>query len=100
MKITTKDYLVPKGAQVRLSKWPTRVEPAYDTKKSYEKLLKKHVARLSELQELLYASNLHSLLLVFQGMQIHVDILGSGYQGELEIRQMYDGANCSDDHPK
>ena len=68
MKITTKDYLVPKGAQVRLSKWPTRVEPAYDTKKSYEKLLKKHVARLSELQELLYASNLHSLLLVFQGM--------------------------------
>ena len=33
-------------------------------------------------------------------MQFHVDILGSGYQGELEIRQMYDGANCSDDHPK
>ena len=52
MKIVTKDYLVPGGAQVRLSKWPTRVEPVYDTKKSYEKLLKKHVARLSDLQEL------------------------------------------------
>ena len=68
MKIVTKDYLVPGGAQVRLSKWPTRVEPVYDTKKSYEKLLKKHVARLSDLQELLYASNRYSLLLVFQGM--------------------------------
>jgi PPK2 family polyphosphate:nucleotide phosphotransferase len=68
MKIVTKNYLVPQGAQVRLSKWPTRVEPAYDTKKSYEKLLKKHVARLSDLQELLYASNRYSLLLVFQGM--------------------------------
>ena len=68
MKIVTKDYLVPGGAQVRLSKWPTRVEPVYDTKKSYEKLLKKHVARLSDLQELLYASNRYSLLLVFEGM--------------------------------
>ena len=29
-------------------------------------------------------------------MQIHVDVLGPAYQGELEIRQMYDGASCSD----
>jgi hypothetical protein len=29
-------------------------------------------------------------------MQIHVDVLGPAYQGELEIRQMYDGANCGD----
>ena len=68
MKIATRDYLVRKGMQVRLAKWPTRVEPAYDTKKSYQKLLQKHVERLSDLQELLYASNRHSLLLVFQGM--------------------------------
>jgi len=32
-----------------------------------------------------------------QFMQIHVDVLGPAYQGELEIRQMYDGANCGDD---
>jgi hypothetical protein len=32
-----------------------------------------------------------------QFMQIHVDGLGPAYQGELEIRQMYDGASCSDD---
>ena len=68
MKIATRDYLVRKGTQVRLAKWPTRVEPAYDTKKSYQKLLQNHVERLSDLQELLYASNRHSLLLVFQGM--------------------------------
>ena len=35
-----------------------------------------------------------------QFMQIHVDVLGPGYQGELEIRQMYDGANCGDDGAK
>ena len=68
MKIATRKFLVRKGAQVRLSKWPTRVEPIYGTKKAYEKLLNKHVERLSELQELLYASNRYSLLLVFQGM--------------------------------
>jgi hypothetical protein len=32
-----------------------------------------------------------------QFMQIHVDVLGPAYQGELEIRQMYDGASCSGD---
>ena len=32
-----------------------------------------------------------------QFMQIHVDVLGPAYQGELEIRQMYEGASCSDD---
>ena len=46
------------------------------------------------------ASRERAIELGQQFMQIHVDVLGPGYQGELEIRQMYDGANCSDDHPK
>lgn len=29
-------------------------------------------------------------------MQIHADILGSEYEGELEVRQMYQPAECGD----
>ena len=42
------------------------------------------------------ASRERAIELGQQFMQIHVDVLGPAYQGELEIRQMYDGANCSD----
>ena len=68
MKISTRDYLVPEGARVRLAKWPTRVAPVYRTKQEYEKLLARHVSRLSALQELLYASDRYTLLVIFQGM--------------------------------
>jgi hypothetical protein len=27
-------------------------------------------------------------------MQIHADVLGPSYEGELEVRQMYDSADC------
>ena len=43
------------------------------------------------------ASRERAIELGQQFMQIHVDVLGPGYQGELEIRQMYDGADCSDE---
>ena len=68
MKISTRDYLVPEGARVRLNRWPTQVPPVYRTKDEYEKLLARHVSRLSALQELLYASNQCALLVIFQGM--------------------------------
>ena len=68
MKITTKKYVAAEGARVRLKDWPTRVQPACDSEDAYRKLLAKHVARLNDLQELLYASNRNSLLVVFQGM--------------------------------
>ena len=31
-------------------------------------------------------------------MQLHVDVLGQSYDGTLEVRQMFDGANgdCSE----
>jgi len=68
MKIHTRDFRVREGAQVRLDKWPTRVGAVYRTKDDYEDLLARHVARLSALQELLYASDRFTLLLIFQGM--------------------------------
>jgi len=68
MKIKIKDFQVPQGDKVKLTKWPTRVEPVYSSKKEYRKLLKQQVEELSELQQLQYASNDYSVLLIFQAM--------------------------------
>jgi PPK2 family polyphosphate:nucleotide phosphotransferase len=40
----------------------------YKSKEHYQKLLGEHVAQLSSLQQLLYASNRNAVLLIFQGM--------------------------------
>jgi PPK2 family polyphosphate:nucleotide phosphotransferase len=68
MKINSKDFRVRKGDEVNLKKWPTTVEPVYESKEHYHKLLGEHVAQLSALQQLLYASNRYALLLIFQAM--------------------------------
>jgi PPK2 family polyphosphate:nucleotide phosphotransferase len=68
MKINIKDFQVQEGDKVKLNKWPTRVEPVYSSKKKYRKHLKQQVDELSELQQLQYASNEYSVLLIFQAM--------------------------------
>jgi len=68
MKIKIKDFQVQQGDNVALNEWPTRVEAVYHSKKHYRKLLKQQVDELSELQQLQYASNDHSVLLIFQAM--------------------------------
>jgi PPK2 family polyphosphate:nucleotide phosphotransferase len=68
MKINPTDFRVREGGEVNLKKWPTSVDPVYRSKKQYRELLGEHVARLSELQQLLYASNAHAVLLIFQAM--------------------------------
>ena len=68
MEINSKDSRVNDGQAVDLKAWPTVVSPFYKSKKEYEELLAEHVVRLAEQQQLLYASNAHSLLLIFQGM--------------------------------
>jgi PPK2 family polyphosphate:nucleotide phosphotransferase len=68
MNIESKDFRVREGHDVNLQKWPTSVAPVYKSKAQYEKLLEEHVARLSALQELLYASSSHAVLLIFQAM--------------------------------
>ena len=44
------------------------MKPVYKSKKQYRKLLEEHVAQLSSLQQLHYASNRYALLLIFQAM--------------------------------
>ncbi len=68
MKIRLKDFQVEEGDQVDLRKWPTEVEHVYKSKEHYQRLLAEHVARLSALQQLLYASDRHAVLLIFQAM--------------------------------
>mgnify|MGYP001545803862 CR=1 FL=1 len=68
MKIHSDDFRVREGDDVDLKKWPTLVDPVYPSKEQYQKLLTDHVARLSSQQQLLYASDRHAILLIFQAM--------------------------------
>ena len=85
MKIDSKDFRVREGHEVDLQKWPTKVDPVYKSKKHYKKLLEEHVAQLSSLQQLLYASNRYALLLIFQAMD------AAGKDGA--IRHVMSGVN-------
>ena len=68
MKISSKGFRVREGDKVDLRKWPTKVTPVYKSKEQYQKLLGEHVAQLSALQQLHYASNRYAVLLIFQAM--------------------------------
>jgi PPK2 family polyphosphate:nucleotide phosphotransferase len=85
MKIKSKDFRVRPGARIKLKRWPTRVQPICKSKKQYKKLLEKHIAQLSALQNLHYASNRHALLLIFQRMD------SAGKDGA--IRHVMSGVN-------
>jgi PPK2 family polyphosphate:nucleotide phosphotransferase len=68
MKIHPNDFRVAEGDEVDLKKWPTKVDPVYKSKAEYKKLLEAHVEQLSVQQQLLYASNRHAILVIFQAM--------------------------------
>jgi PPK2 family polyphosphate:nucleotide phosphotransferase len=68
MHIKSNDFRVREGMRVDLGQWPTRVAPVYRTNGQYQDLLSKHVKALSAQQELLYASDHHAILLIFQAM--------------------------------
>src|SRR6201997_506856 len=85
MKVKSTDFQVKEGDNVNLGKWPTAVEPVYESKKQYQKLLEDHVAQLSLLQQLLYASNRYAILLIFQAMD------AAGKDGA--IRHVMSGVN-------
>ena len=84
-RIHSKDFRVRPGEKVQLREWPTSVKPVYESKKEYRKLLEAHVAELSSLQLLHYASNRYALLLIFQGMD------AAGKDGA--IRHVMSGVN-------
>jgi PPK2 family polyphosphate:nucleotide phosphotransferase len=85
MKINPRDFRVREGDRIKLRKWPTSVAPVYKSEQHYQKLLDEHVAQLSALQQLLYASNSHAILLIFQAMD------AAGKDGA--IRHVMSGVN-------
>ena len=85
MKLDSKDYRVPVRKKVNLKKWPTLVQPAYESKKAYTKLLQEQVQELSALQRLHYASDRYAVLLIFQAMD------AAGKDGA--IRHVMSGVN-------
>ena len=85
MKINSNDFRVREGEGVNLKKWPTRIDPEYKSKEQYARLLEEHVAQLSAMQQLHYASNRHAILLIFQAMD------AAGKDGA--IRHVMSGVN-------
>jgi PPK2 family polyphosphate:nucleotide phosphotransferase len=85
MRIHSKDFRVRSGKKLDLKKWPTIIRPYCKTKEQYQTLLEKHIAELSALQQLHYASNSYALLLIFQGMD------SAGKDGA--IRHVMSGVN-------
>src|SRR3989442_4919240 len=68
MKLDPRDFRVPSNTKVELNDWPTIVKPFFKSKKDYRELLDAHREELNSLQNLLYADNRYSLLLIFQAM--------------------------------
>lgn len=68
MNIDISNFTVREGESVDLGLWATNVKPLCKSKKSYHKVLQEHVDQLSDQQQMLYASNQHAVLVVFQAM--------------------------------
>jgi PPK2 family polyphosphate:nucleotide phosphotransferase len=85
VRINPNDYRVRPSEKLSLAARATVGAPICDSKKSYRKLLKKNVRKLSALQKLHYATNRHALLLIFQGID------AAGKDGA--IRHVMSGVN-------
>lgn len=85
MTIRSQAFRVSEGDKVNLKKCPTKVDPVYESKEQYQKLLQDHVTELSSLQEIHYAANRYAVLLIFQAMD------AAGKDGA--IRHVMSGVN-------
>jgi PPK2 family polyphosphate:nucleotide phosphotransferase len=85
MDIHSKDFRISSKEKVKLKEWSTKVKPFFQSKDEYKEILQVHVKRLSELQQLHYASNRYGLMIIFQGMD------GAGKDGA--IRHVMSGVN-------
>ncbi|HUU74331.1 MAG TPA: ADP-polyphosphate phosphotransferase [Burkholderiales bacterium] len=85
MKVSARDFRVLPGDKVKLDEWPTRVEPLYQSKAEYRKLLAKLSTELNEQQQRQFASDRYAVLLIFQAMD------AAGKDGA--IRHVMSGVN-------
>ncbi len=68
MKIDTAKYRVVPGKKISLARRPTAVDPLCGSKSEYREHLRSQIEAMRPLQELLFADNRYSLLLIFQAM--------------------------------
>ncbi len=68
MKMNSSHYRVKPDTTVKLDDWPTLVDPIYKDKKDYKKLRDELIKQMRKYQQMFYAFDRHSLLLVFQAM--------------------------------
>lgn len=68
MVIDVDDFRVAEGSKVHLARRPTRVKRLYKSDGDYRDMLQEQIGKLEQLQRLLYASNRHAVLLIFQAM--------------------------------
>jgi len=64
----TDKFLVREGAKVKLKDHPTDFTGDYTDKEKAAKDLEKNITRIGELQDVMYAQDIYSLLIVFQAM--------------------------------
>ncbi len=76
--MNTDKFLVKEGSKLDLKKHATDFTGDYTDKKEAAKDLAKNVERLRELQDVLYAQDVHSLLIIFQAMD------AAGKDGAIE----------------
>lgn len=68
MKIHSVAFRIGQGEPLDLATRPTTLAPLCKSDKHYAARLQRHVAQLSDLQQLLYATNRQAVLLIFQAM--------------------------------
>ena len=68
MKIDVAPFRLQSDAKISLPDLPTRIEPVYKDEHDYARLLKDHIAALSDRQDRLFAARRQSLLIIFQAM--------------------------------
>ena len=66
--MTNQKYLVKEKSSVKLKKLKTKEINGYKNKDEIKIALQQNTEELREMQQVLYASNSHSVLLIFQGM--------------------------------
>jgi PPK2 family polyphosphate:nucleotide phosphotransferase len=66
--MNTEHFLAREGKKLNLKDHPTDFTGDYKEKKDAARDLEKNIKRLAELQDVLYAQNVHALLIIFQAM--------------------------------
>ncbi len=85
MGINIEDFLVKEGEQLDLKKYDIQAPSEFQDKKENKKELQKITERIEEYQNVLYAENRQSLLVIFQG----IDAAGK----DSSIRTIMTGVN-------